>query len=143
MATNSQTPARGPASTRTPVAARITSLISLSRALLSRAHSASLFSHISLASSLGRHKAADSRLLATTHGRRGRKNQEGSTARGSRHLLWGRPSSRLLHTDFYRITITDSCTESVTTGDTLTPPPPYSLHKALVMTCTQAISTLR
>lgn len=34
----------------------ITSLISLSRAIRSRAHSASLFSHISLASSLDKHK---------------------------------------------------------------------------------------
>lgn len=34
----------------------ITSLISLSRAICSRAHSASLFSHISLASSLDKHE---------------------------------------------------------------------------------------
>lgn len=60
VVTNSWTPAWGPAG--------ITSLISRSRALLSRAHSASLFSHISLASSLGKHKVDDSRLLPTTVG---------------------------------------------------------------------------
>lgn len=73
----------------------ITSLISRSRALLSRAHSASLFSHISLASSLGRHGADDSRLLTTASGRREPKNNQGSMAPGNAHFLQGQPPSKL------------------------------------------------